>query len=454
MRTFKTSTTRSQAEPNDVKPSDVEDNFTDLHLPLNSVQAGVEASRCLYCFDAPCMTACPTKIDIPKFIRQISVNKADDAAMTILSQNILGGTCARACPTEILCEEVCVVNHSEGSPVKIGDLQRHAVDGLLQKNDAHPFTRKPLSGFRFAVIGAGPAGLAFSHRLAMLGHDVVIFDKNPKAGGLNEYGLAAYKMVDDFAQREISFLLDIGGIEIKNGQIFGVNLTLKELLSNFDGVFIGVGLPVPRDVQMRGNDLAGVSNALDFIAHLRQAPDVTKVPIGNDIVVIGGGNTAIDAAVQARCLGARNVTLAYRRGPDDMGATLWERELALVNGVTIKYWLSPKEFSGTNNIVEQVVFETMQMREGKLIPTGEVMNIPADMVLKAIGQEMNGAWVNDFETRHGKIVVNEHYQTSIDRVYAGGDCIASGEDLTVQAVEDGKQAAHRADVMLRERNNI
>ncbi len=429
-------------------PADIADNFTDIHPPLSPAQAVVEAARCLFCYDAPCINACPTSIDIPKFIHQIRSDNLDGSAKTILSANIMGGTCARACPTEVLCEEACVVNHTEGAPVKIGELQRRAVDHLITKKGAHPFEREALTGKRLAVVGAGPAGLSFAHRAAMLGHDVVVFDSKEKAGGLNEYGLAAYKMANDFAQQEVEFLLDIGGISIEPGKTLGANLSLDDLRKNHDAVFIGAGLTTTRQLSAPGEELAGVIDALDFIEEVRCTEDKSTLKIDDNVIVIGGGNTAIDAAVQAKCLGARNVTLVYRRGPEAMSATGWEQDLAAANGVAMKYWAAPKSFSG-NGKVKTTVFAEMHMAHGKLAETGETFELPAGLVLKAIGQTLNEKALAGLKIERGKIWVDNDYRTSVEGVYAGGDCIATGEDLTVQAVEDGKQAAHRVDAVLR-----
>ena len=445
MKTFKT--TSNGTLSND----DIEENFDDLHPLLSNGNAVVEASRCLYCYDAPCMNACPTKIDIPKFIKQIHTHDPDSAAETILTSNILGGTCARVCPTEELCEEVCVVNETEGAPVKIGELQRFAVDGLMQKTRPHPFKRGAETGVTFAVIGAGPAGLAFAHRFAMLGNQAVIFEKREKAGGLNEYGLAGYKMADDFAQKEIDFLMGIGGIEIRYGQTLGDTVLLDQLQADFDGVFIGVGLSNANQLNIPGIDLTGVEDAIDFIDRLRCAPAKAHIKIDSDVVVIGGGNTAIDAAVQARCLGAESVTLAYRRGQDAMSATDWEQLLATTNGVNIIHWANPREITGSSD-VEAVVFDKMKSVDGKLTPTGETITVQADMVLMAIGQSMAETGLEDIALEGGKIKIGPQYQTSIAGIYAGGDCTATGTDLTVQAVEDGKQAAIFADTQLRSKS--
>jgi dihydropyrimidine dehydrogenase (NAD+) subunit PreT len=429
-------------------PAELRENFADLHRPLSVAQTLVEASRCLYCYDAPCVSACPTGIDIPKFIHQIRSGNRDGSARTILADNIMGGTCARACPTEVLCEGVCVVNQTEGSPVKIGLLQRHAVDRLMAKPASHPFARAPKSGFRIAVVGAGPAGLSFAHRAASLGHQVTIFDAAQKPGGLNEYGLAAYKMVDDFAQREVAFILGVGGITIKTGSRLGADLDLATLRKTHDAVFLGVGLGKALSLDVPGKDLSGVRDALAFIGEIRRAPDKGSVGVGRHVIVIGGGNTAIDAAVQAKYLGATTVTVVYRRGKAQMSATTWEQEFASRTGVVFQYWSSPVAFAGTG-AVTAVRLASNRLREGQLVASEETHTLPADMVLVAIGQTLDERVLGGLEISGGKILVDESYRTSLSGVYAGGDCIRSGEDLTVQAVEDGKQAAICVDAALR-----
>jgi len=419
---------------------DIAANFADLHPPLNGEQVSVQASRCLFCYDAPCVTACPTAIDIPKFIRQIATRNITGAARTILSANIMGGTCARACPTEILCEQKCVLNSGEDEPVQIGHLQRHAVDALMARNGPHPFARAAQTGKSIAIIGAGPAGLACAHDLAMRGHAVTIFEARPKPGGLNEYGLAAYKMAGGFAAREVDFILGIGGINIEYGKALGRDLALDDLRSRFDAVFLGVGLGQPRRLGIAGEDLEGVENALGFIERIRQAPDVTAIDPGQMAVVIGGGNTAIDAAVQAKRLGAASVTLAYRRGPEQMGATGWEQDLAATNGVTMVHWASPVAFAGDGK-VHEVHLERTHLVDGALKGTGAQFTLPADRVYVAIGQHLADEGLDGLTMAHGKIAVDENNQTSLPGVIAGGDCIRSGEDLTVQAVADGKAAA-------------
>ncbi|MFK7871265.1 MAG: NAD(P)-dependent oxidoreductase [Roseobacter sp.] len=408
--------------------------FADLHPPLDAHEALVAADRCYFCHDAPCITACPTDIDIPLFIRQIATGTPDAAAKTILSQNIMGGMCARVCPTEQLCEEVCVREVAEGKPVLIGQLQRFATDHL-QGQGVHPFERAAPTGKRVAVVGAGPAGLACAHRLAMQGHDVVVFDARPKAGGLNEYGIATYKTVDGFAQAEVDWLLQIGGIELRNGMALGVDYTLASLQAEHDAVFLGIGLSGVNALQAEGADKDGVLDAVDFIADLRQADDVAQIPVGRDVVVIGGGMTAVDAAVQAKLLGALNVTLAYRRGRDRMNASVFEQDLAASKGVRIVTHVVPKAIIG-NGAVREIEFDYV---DSDMQPSGETLRLPADQVFRAIGQTLQGADLPALEG--GKLHVTGAGRTSLPGVWAGGDCAAGGDDLTVTAVAEGRDAA-------------
>lgn len=424
----------------------INDNFIDLHKPLNHQQAMAESARCLYCYDAPCIQACPTSIDIPTFIHQIRTENIKGSATTILSQNIMGGTCARVCPTEVLCEEACVLNASVEKPIEIGNLQRYAVDHLMKNTLNHPFQRAESSGKSIAVVGAGPAGLACAHRASMLGHNVTVYEAKEKSGGLNEYGLAAYKMVDEFAQKETDFILDLGGIQIIHNQRLGDNLHLGNLQKNYDAIFIGIGLDSTWSLDLENENAEGVSNAVDFIEEIRQSDDKSQVKVGNDVVVIGAGNTAIDAAVQAKRLGAENVTMVYRRGEQQMSATEWEVNLARTNGVNIKLWSAPKRIIADEHVA-QIEFTKTQIEDGKLIETNFTYTLEADMILKAIGQRLELEDLNGLDIERGKIVVDENYQSSIQGIYAGGDAIDCGEDLTVQAVEDGKQAAHAIDNM-------
>lgn len=421
--------------PNRLSGDAYGDNFSDLHPPLNDHEALVAADRCYFCHDAPCMEACPTTIDIPLFIRQIATGTPEAAAKTILNQNILGGMCARVCPTETLCEEVCVRETAEGKPVVIGELQRYATDKVM---GAHPFTRAASTGKSVAVVGAGPAGLSAAHRLAMHGHDVVIYDARPKAGGLNEFGIASYKSTNDFAAREVEWLLSIGGITVKLGQALGNGLTLDKLSADHDAVFLGMGLAGVNALGVEGDDKTGVLDAVDFISDLRQAADLSTLPVGRHVVVIGGGMTAVDAAVQAKLLGAEDVALVYRRGRDRMGASKFEQDLAASKGVRIITHASPKAVHG-NGAVREVEFAYTADGADGLAETGEVFRLPADQVFKAIGQTLGDGQGLELEGR--KISISMNGRTSRAGVWAGGDCASGGDDLTVTAVAEGRDAA-------------
>ena len=412
-------------------------NFSDMHAPLDPHEAAVAADRCYFCHDAPCITACPTDIDIPLFIRQISTGTPEAAAQTIFDMNILGGMCARVCPTEDLCEQACVRELAEGKPVEIGRLQRYATDTVMTRG-THPFTRAAASGKRVAVVGAGPAGLACAHRLAMLGHNVTLHDARAKPGGLNEYGIAAYKSTDNFAAREVDWLLSIGGIELVTGSTLGEALTLDALAEDFDAVFIGVGLGGVNALGIEGDTREGVLDAVSFIADLRQAADLAALPVGRNVVVIGGGMTAVDAAVQSKLLGAEQVTIAYRRGRDAMGASRYEQDLAASHGVKLYFNLQPKAVHGNGSATE-VEFEYTTIEGGTLSGSGETVRIVADQVFRAIGQTLTVDGGLTLEGR--KIAVSGAGRTSRSGVWAGGDCAAGGDDLTVTAVAEGRDAA-------------
>ena len=418
-------------------------HFADATPPLNASQAMLESERCLYCFDAPCQTACPTDIDVPSFIKRIADGNLRGAARTILESNPLGGMCARVCPTEVLCEQACVRNTQPDTPIPIGRLQRFAVDALMASPQPQVFTRAAPTGKRIAVVGSGPAGLACAHRLARLGNEVVIFDAQAKAGGLNEYGLATYKTVDAFAQREVQWLLDLGGIRIQHGWRFAGAASLDTLQTEFDAVFLGLGLSKVQALGLPGEDLAGVRNAVDFIAELRQADDVASVPIGHHVVVIGGGMTAVDAAVQAKLLGAKVVHMVYRRGVETMGASAAEQEWALTHGVVLHQWMAPVEIVGAAGNATGVRFAQQALVNGQMQPTGRELTFPADMVFKAIGQKLDDTPLQGtgLVLQGGRIVTSEDGATNLAKVWAGGDCRAGGRDLTVEAVEHGKRAA-------------
>ena len=425
-------------------------NFGDSHAPLNRTQALVEAERCYYCFDAPCQTACPTGIDIPAFIQRIAQDNIRGSARAILEANPLGGMCARVCPTEMLCEQACVRNTNESKPVEIGLLQRFATDAYFAKpaSPQNPpmFTRVAATGKTVAVVGAGPAGLAAAHGLARRGHDVVLFDAKPKLGGLNEYGLATYKTTEGFAQKEVDWLLSIGGISVRCEQALGRDITLTQLTADYDAVFLGLGLAGVNALDIAEPQSEGLRAAVDFIAELRQS-NPADVAVGQKVVVIGGGMTAVDASVQSKKLGAREVTMVYRRGVEGLSASGHEQEWAQKNGVTLRCWAAPKQVLSEGDQVTGVVFAVTALAGGKLVETGEQFTVEADLVLKAIGQTFV-ADVPSIELQGGRIATDDAGRTSHPKVWAGGDCRYGGRDLTVEAVEHGKVAAIAIDTFL------
>ena len=422
--------------------STLAEQFGDLAPALTQRQAAIESARCLYCYDAPCTRICPSEIDVASFIRNIHEHNLNGAAIGILKQNILGGSCARVCPTEILCEHACVRNHdAEGQPVKIGLLQRHALDHM--HFPSHPFTRAASTGKTIAIVGAGPAGLSCAHRLAMLGHDVVLFEAQEKAGGLNQYGIAKYKLAGDFAQEEVAFLLDIGGIELRCGQTLGVDVQLKELHASFDAVVLALGLKASRRLGLTGEDAPGLLAAVDYISALRSARDLSLLPLPRRVLVLGAGNTAIDMAVQMKRLGAQEVTLVYRRGWDEMSATRHEQDMAKAHQVRILTWARPQQvLLDDAGRVAGMRFESTTINDGN--GAGAAFDIPADAIFKAIGQSLDIAVLAALEVSidaSDKIAVDAAFRTILPGVYAVGDCIAPGQDLTVQAVQHGKLAA-------------
>ena len=416
-------------------------NFSDMHPPLGATAALVEADRCYFCYDAPCTTSCPTGIDVAGFIRMISTENNIGAARLILEENILGGSCARVCPTETLCEQACVRNDQDQRPVSIGLLQRHAVDAAMAA-DKQFFGRAADTGKRIAIVGAGPASLSCAHGLARKGHSVTILEACEKSGGLNEYGLAAYKMLDDFASREIEYILAIGNIDIRYGQRLGVDFDLVNLQNDYDAVFLGIGLSAVNNLGLENEGVKNVINAVDYIAQLRQSNSLADLPVGKRVVVIGGGMTAIDMATQIRLLGAEEVTLVYRREKEAMNASEDEQEFTQVKGVTIRYNAKPHRIQTNEGQICGVEFESTKNNEGgRLEGTGAYFDLPADMIFKAIGQVFEAPSNCGFELDKGRIQVDAERKTSVAGVWAGGDAVSDGEDLTVAAAQDGKLAA-------------
>ena len=423
---------------------EIDDNFSDLHAPLSAIEALIEADRCYFCYDAPCTKACPSDIDVPGFIQSIRSDNLTGAAEKILSENIFGGMCARDCPTEELCQLACVRNDHEQKPVEIGLLQRYATDSVLN-NGVQLFSRQENTGKSIAVVGAGPAGISCAHRLAVLGHKITVYDAKDKLGGLNEYGIAAYKTPNDFAQQELDYILDIGGITIETGMQLGKQINLESLQEKYDAVFLGCGLGSVNKLNLDNEDISGVIDAVEYIANLRQTNNKDELMVGKNIVVIGGGMTAIDIAVQSKLLGAEQVTIAYRRSKKIMAASEYEQALAKKHDVQIQYNMSPKRLIADDSHVTAMEFDVMKpQKNGSLKTSGENIRLKADVVFKAIGQKLVTEGLpenNSLEIEKGRIVVDEHRKTSLSKVWAGGDCVLDGDNLTVSAVQDGKLAA-------------
>ncbi len=423
---------------------EIDDNFSDIHAPLSAIEALIEADRCYFCYDAPCTKACPSDIDVPGFIQSIRSDNLTGAAEKILSENIFGGMCARDCPTEELCQQACVRNDHEQKPVEIGLLQRYATDSVLN-NGVQLFSKKEDTGKSIAVVGAGPAGISCAHRLAVLGHKITVYDAKDKLGGLNEYGIAAYKTPNNFAQQELEYILDIGGITIETGMQLGKQINLESLQENYDAVFLGCGLGSVNKLNLDNENISGVIDAVEYIANLRQSNNKDELMVGKNILVIGGGMTAIDIAVQSKLLGAEQVTIAYRRSKKIMAASEYEQALAKKHDVLIKYNVSPKRLLSDDNHVTAMEFDVMQSQnDGNLMASGENITLKADVVFKAIGQKLVTEGLtenNSLQLEKGRIVVDKHRKTSLTKVWAGGDCVLDGDNLTVSAVQDGKLAA-------------
>ncbi|MFZ1527615.1 MAG: NAD(P)-dependent oxidoreductase [Ferruginibacter sp.] len=423
------------------------ENFADIHPPFDNVTAAaVEANRCLFCYDAPCTKSCPTHIDVPKFIKQIANENIKGSAHTIFSSNIMGAGCSKVCPVEKLCEGACVYNLLEEEPIEIARLQRYSTETAMAAK-WKLFERKPPIGKKVAVVGAGPAGLSAAFYLSKEGVDVTIFEKEEKGGGLMTYGIAAYKVTAQFCEDEVNYITSIGGIDIKYKQELGKNIQLEDLRKNYDAVFLGMGVGVARQLDIAGEDLQGVEDAISFIYRLRNE-GYPSVAVGDRVAVIGMGMTAIDAATQAKRLGASKVTLVYRRTEAEKPCTDVELDIAKLDGCEIIWLAAPKEVKGANGKVTELVCSKMKLGEpdasGRRSPvdTGETFSLPVDMVIKAAGQVPYEALVQSLQvaSKAGKIIVDENGATNIPGVFSGGDAVNGGKEV-VDAVQAGKVAA-------------
>jgi dihydropyrimidine dehydrogenase (NAD+) subunit PreT len=422
------------------------ENFNDIHPPFETHNAAlVEANRCLFCYDAPCIKSCPTGINVPKFIKQITSDNIKGSAHSIFLSNIMGAGCSKVCPVEKLCEGSCVFNLMDEPPIPIAKLQRYSTEKAM-KNNWQLFERKKTTGKKVAVVGAGPAGLSCAHVLSREGIDVTIYEKESKGGGLMTYGIAAYKVTPEFCEEEVNYILSLGGIEIKYNQELGKNILLTDLQKNYDAVFLGIGVGLARQLEIPGEDLEGVEDAIEFIYNLR-SKGFNKIAVGDKVAVIGMGMTAIDAATQAKRLGAKEVTMLYRRTKDEMPCTQHELDIAMLDGCKIIWLAAPKELKGINGKLVEIVCSVMQLGEpdasGRRSPveTGETFSLDVDMVIKAAGQMPFEQLIidNGIMNNKGKIVINES-ATNIAGVFAGGDAVNGGKEV-VDAVEAGKDGA-------------
>ena len=421
----------------------------ELTPAMKAEEARLEAQRCLYCYDAPCIQACPTHIDIPKFIRQISTRNLTGSAVTILEANAMGHSCARVCPVEALCEGACVYLGWHEKPIEIARLQRAATDDFNQGisasriDAASLFSRSPLNGKKAAVVGSGPAGLSCALYLARLGYGVTVFEKRDKPGGLNTYGIAEYKMAQATALEEAR-LVRAMGVEIKTGVAVGRDISPKALEAQFDAVFIGVGLAGTHPLNVPGEDLAGVFDALTFIRHIKDR-EYSRIPPGKTTVVIGAGNTAIDAVTQAKRTGTPRVIMAYRRGQKEMPAYAYEFELAKKDEIEFLWNAAPVRILGRKK-VEGIELARTERKGGalSLIP-GSEFTVACYRVIGAIGQSKHAAFLKTLPAieldSSGKIKVDaKTLRTTNPKYFAGGDAINGGREV-VNAAADGKRAA-------------
>ena len=432
---------------NRLSQAEYAENFSDIHPPYENKEAAlVEANRCLFCYDAPCIKGCPTGIDIPKFIKQITTDNIKGSAHTIFISNIFGGGCSRVCPVEKLCEGNCVYNLLDEKPIEIARLQRWSTEKAV-KDKWKLFERKKTAPKRVAIVGAGPAGLSCAHALSREGIDVTVFEKESKGGGLMTYGIAAYKVTPEFCEDEVDFITSLGGINIKYNHTLGNEVTLEQLRKDFDAVYLGIGVGLANHLNISGEDLEGVEDAISFIYNIR-TKGFSNILVGNKVIVIGMGMTAIDAATQAKRLGAAEVTMLYRRSEAEKNCTQTEFDIALLDGCKMQWLASPKEIIGKDGKVTSLICDIMKLGipdfSGKPAPepTGETIAIECDMIIKATGQSPFIDLINEsnIENNRGKIVLKENSATNIEDVFAGGDAVNGGKEV-VDAVQAGKDGA-------------
>ena len=442
-----------------LRPEQYACNFADIQGAFTPDQAMVESARCLFCFEAPCITACPTHIDIPGFILKILNENPKGSARLILDANPLGASCARVCPVEALCEGACVLNHNQEKPVEIGRLQRYSTDWFFGHDMPTLFERPEANGYKVALVGAGPAALGCAAELCKRGYEAILFDRNPEPGGLNTYGIAQYKMTPRDSLDEIEFVRSLGAT-IRSGVEVGRDVQLPDMLRDYDAVFLGVGLGSTHKLGLPGEQLEGVVEALHFIREYKSNP-YGSVPVGRRVAVIGAGNTAIDAATAAVRLGAERTWILYRRSREEMPAFDYEYELAQRDGVVFQWLTAPVKVLG-NDVVEGLRCVRMTLGEpderGRARPQplpGSEFDLDVDMVIGAIGQEKLLGFlstVDGLQLDNGRVAVDTATgMTSVPGLFAGGDCANGGMEV-VNAVAEGKHAAQGIDRFVRSRH--
>lgn len=427
------------------------ENFQEIFKGMSKTEAIVESNRCLYCYDAPCITACPTGIQIPKFIKKIASGNLKGSAKTILESNPIGASCARVCPTEELCEGACVLNHV-AKPIAIGNLQRYATDWAMKQNEPL-FEAGAQNGKTIAIIGSGPAGLSAARELSRLGYKVTIFEAEKEAGGLGRYGIVSFRLPKEVVEWEVRQIEQMG-VEIKTNTRVGVDISAQQLIDQYDRVVLAIGMGKVPNLGIEGEQFNGVYDAIEFIKSTKTSP-LTESVVGKKVAVIGAGNTAIDAATTALRLGASNVQILYRRTKNEMTAYQFEYDFAKQDGVEFRWLTAPTRIVGNAN-GEVVGLECIKMELGEADLDGRQKPVPLDgsdfiidldIVIKAIGQSRYTELIEAFELNHTKGVVEvdeETLKTSHEKVYACGDVIfgyGQGDAMVVSAAEQGKEVA-------------